>query len=503
MIIFVALIVLITIISLTLCVIIHDQQECKININPPGPQGLPFIGNLLQFDKSKPHIYLWQLSQKYGPLVYLKHGSVPVLVVSSANMAKQILKTHDLSFCSRPPVFGQRKLSYGGIDMAFSPYNHHWKEMRKICVHHLLSPKQVLSFRPIREDEVSQMISKISRLSSSLQPANLSDIAMSLAGNLICRVAFGKRYDDDEYEKISFDRLIMEAQALMVSSYFSDHFPGFGWLDKVSGLLDRLEKNCKELDVFYHQLIEEHLNPSRPKPDRQDIIDLMIQLKQQNLHDLTWDHIKALLMNLFVAGTDTVAAAVVWTMTGLMLRPAVMKKAQTEIRAAIGEKGTVDEDDIKKFPYLKAMVLESLRLYPPAPLVFRTQILDQECTVEGYKIKPGTSVFINGWAIARDPETWEDDPNEFLPERFMKGRNDNWVFDQFEMIPFGGGRRGCPGLGMGLISIELALANLLYSFDWALPGGTMPGDVDTDALPGLTMHKKNALVLLPTKYICP
>ncbi|PIN10520.1 hypothetical protein CDL12_16892 [Handroanthus impetiginosus] len=267
------LLALITIISIF--IIFHNQREsCKININPPGPPGLSFLGNLLQFDKSKPHIYLWQLFQRYGPLVYLKHGSTPILVVSSANMAKQILKTNDLSFCSRPPVLGQQKLAYDGIDMAFSPYNHHWKEMRKICVHHLLSPKQVLSFRCIREDEVSRMISKILRLSSSSQPANLSDIAMSLASNFICRVAFGRRYDDDEYEKIRFDKLIMEAQALMVSFYFSDHFPGFGWLDKVSGLLDRLQKNCRELDVFYRQLIDEHLNPSRPKPDRQDIIDL-------------------------------------------------------------------------------------------------------------------------------------------------------------------------------------------------------------------------------------
>lgn len=210
------------------------------------------------------------------------------------------------------------------------------------------------------------------------------------------------------------------------------------------------------------------------------------------------------LQNLFIAGTDTVAAAVVWTMTCLMLRPTIMKKAQMQIREAIGKKGRVDEDDIKKLPYLKAVVLEALRLYPPAPLVYRSQIVDQECTIEGYKIEPGTSVFINGWAIARDPETWED-PDEFQPKRFiMSSTTDNYhVFDhvktpdgEFEMIPFGGGRRGCPGMGTGLISVELALANLLYSFDWALP----QHHIDTDALPGLTMHKKNALILVPAQY---
>ncbi|KAK4386348.1 cytochrome [Sesamum angolense] len=330
-------------------------------------------------------------------------------------------------------------------------------------------------FRPVREDEICRMIAKVSGL------VNLSDVAMSLASNLICRVAFGRRYDEDEFEKMS------------------------GWLDKVSGLLGRLRKNCKELDVFYEQLIDEHLDPARQKPaGRQDIIDLMIQLKDQNASslDLSWDHIKALLMNLFVAGTDTVAAAVVWAMTGLMLNPAVMKKAQTEIRQFIGEKGQVDDDDIRNLPYLKAVVLETLRLYPPAPLLFRTQILDEDCVLDGYKIKPGTSVIINGWAIGRDPETWQD-PEEFQPERFMT--SNGGVVDvsaktgEFEMIPFGGGRRGCPGMGMGLISAELALANLLYSFDWALPAAA-PGSnvIDTDALPGLTTHKKNPLLLVAT-----
>lgn len=204
--------------------------------------------------------------------------------------------------------------------------------------------------------------------------------------------------------------------------------------------------------------------------------------------------------NLFVAGTDTVAAAVVWTMTALMLKPSVMKKVQTEIRALTKLAGrrsssssllAVNEDDIKELPYLKAVVLEALRLYPPAPLLYRTA---QECTrVEGYDIKPGTQVIINGWAIGRDPENWEN-AEEFEPERFMIRRNHKDALEM--MLPFGGGRRGCPGKEMGLISIHLALANLLYSFDWALPDGI----IDTHVLPGLTMHKRNPLLLLPTPY---
>lgn len=201
------------------------------------------------------------------------------------------------------------------------------------------------------------------------------------------------------------------------------------------------------------------------------------------------------MQNLFVAGTDTVAAAIVWTMTALMLNPTVMKKTQAEIREAIGyKKGMIVEDELGKLPYLKAVVMEALRLYPPAPLLYRTRVPengnDGMVVIGGYEIEPGTTFIINGWAIARDPKTWED-PEKFMPERFM-GKEE---YLEFEMIPFGGGRRGCPGMGMGMASIHLALANLLYSFDWALPPSAPP--IDTDALPGLTMHKKNPLLLLP------
>lgn len=275
----------------------------KINNVPLGPRRLPIVGNLLDHYWSGDVVeYLGHLSQKYGPLATIYHGSTPVLVVSSMKMANQILKTHDASFCSRPSVLGQQKLSYNGIDIAFSPFNPHWKEMRKLCALHLLSPKQVVSFRSTREDEVSRMIANISRVAidnaSGQPPVNMSAVAMSLASNLITRVAFGRRYDDDEFEKKRLDRLVMEAQTLMVSFYFSDHFPALSWVDKASGLLGRVHENCKEMDVFCQQLIDEHLHPSRPTPARQDIIDLMIQLEHAaTFATRDWDdHIKALLM---------------------------------------------------------------------------------------------------------------------------------------------------------------------------------------------------------------
>ncbi|KAL0337144.1 UNVERIFIED_CONTAM: cytochrome [Sesamum calycinum] len=467
---------------------------------PPGPPGLPFIGNLHQFDTSTPHIYLWRLSKKYGPIMFMKIGSKPVLVVSSPRIAKEAMKTHDLVFSSRPKVLGQYKLSYNSSDVAFAPYSDSWRELRKICVLHLLSSKQVQSFRPVREDEVFRMIRKLSVRASSGEVANLSSIMVTLTSTLICRIAFGKTSDEGLGSQRTFDELMIESQAMQGGFFLSDYIPSLSWVDKLTGMISRLEKICKDLDEFYQELIDDHLDPNRPKPANPDILDLLIQLKEENLCsiELTWNHIKAILMDIFVAGTDTGSASIIWAMTALIKNPTTMKKLQREIRELIGEKGKVTEDDLPKLSYLNAVIKETLRLYPPAPLLLPRETLEK-CNIEGYIIPPKTIVYINAWAIARDPEYW-DCPNEFVPERFLNTKVDI-IGQDFQVIPFGAGRRGCPGISMGLATVELALANLLYTFDWELPAGMKREDVDTAVLPGITMHKKNPLCLVPKQII--
>ncbi|MCD7452791.1 hypothetical protein HAX54_018144 [Datura stramonium] len=475
---------------------------------PPGPPGLPLVGNLYQLNRQFPHKYLLQLSNKYGPLMFMKLGFSQLVVISSARIAKEALKTHDSTFSSRPSFLGQRKLSYNGLDIAFSPYNVYWREMRKICTVHLFSPKKVQSFRPIREDEVSRMINRITELASSSKLVNLSDILLSLSSNITCIVGFGKRYDEKGHESMRFGKLLCEAQAMIGDFFFYDHFLIFGhWIDYIiTGKISRLKNIYNELDMFYQELIEEHLSSTRPQSMDGDILDTLIALQDKKLSSssliLTWDHIKAVLMNIFIAGTDTSAAALVWAMTALIKEEkSVMRKLQDDIRELVGNKGRVDEDDIQNLPYLKAVIKETLRLYPPAPLLVPRETI-KKCVIDGYDIKPNTLVFINAWAIGRDPDCWEN-PDEFIPERFVDVTN-NDIIDynsgEFEMIPFGGGRRGCPGVSLGVATVELALANLLYAFNWELPFGMVKEDIDTDTLPGITMHKKNPLCLVAKVY---
>jgi cytochrome P450 len=196
---------------------------------------------------------------------------------------------------------------------------------------------------------------------------------------------------------------------------------------------------------------------------------------------------------MLVAATDTTSATIVWAMTALIKNPSVMKKVQEEIRGSRVKKDFLDGDDIQNFVYLKAVIKETLRLYLPAPLLLPRETREK-CIVGGYHIPAKTIVYVNAWSIHRDSKIWKD-PEEFYPERFLES-SINFLGHDFELIPFGAGRRICPGISIAVASLELTLANLLYSFDWELPHGLVKEDIDTEMLPGITQHKKNHLCLV-------
>ncbi|KAI3820162.1 hypothetical protein L1987_14020 [Smallanthus sonchifolius] len=236
----------------------------------------------------------------------LRLGHIQTLVVSSAKMAKEILKTNYLVFCTRPVLTGQQKLSYDNKNIALSPYNEYLRQMRKICTLHLFSMKQVNSFRSVREEEVFDMIDRMKARSSTKQLVNLSDIVMILTSNIICRVAFGKKpseYDEGNQDGARFGELMLEMQAMFVNFYYRDYFPLMGWLDKLNGSIARLENIFKDIDEFYQELIDEHVNQSRPNKMQDDM---------------------------------TSASTVEWAMTMLVKNPDSLKNLQQEVRNAVG-----------------------------------------------------------------------------------------------------------------------------------------------------------------------
>ncbi|XP_010531534.1 PREDICTED: cytochrome P450 71B34-like [Tarenaya hassleriana] len=466
---------------------------------PPGPPAIPIIGNLHQIGEL-PHRSLWKLSRKYGPLLRVKLGFVPTVVVSSPEAARELLKTHDLHSCSRPALSIARRLSYDYADIGFSPYNDYWREVRKICALELFSVKRVQSFRYIREEEIESLVKTISHHSDSGKPVNLSEKLMSLAVAMMFRAGFGMSSRKIEEDNKRFRGFVDEGNEILRKFSAEDLFPYVGWIvDRVTGLHRRREKCFHDLDEFYEDTIRNHIQNNNQE-GREDIVDVMLKIEREQLavgdKRFTRNHIKAILMDLLVAGIDAPATVLTWGMTELIRNPRVMKKAQTEIRNRIKNEGMVKEEDLEKLEYLRMVTKETLRLHPSGAMLLPRESMS-EFKICGYDIDPKTRIEVNVWAIGRDPSAWKD-PEEFFPERFIKNEID--VKGQhFELLPFGGGRRSCPGINTGLSLVELGLANLLYCFDWKLPEGMTKDDVDIEEAAGISVQKKVPLQLVPVK----
>ncbi|CAL8158281.1 unnamed protein product [Prunus armeniaca] len=434
---------------------------------PPGPRRIPLIGNLHKLSNGLPHHVLEHLALQYGPLMFLQLGSISTLVVSSAHMATEIFKTHDLVFSGRPVLYVAKKLSYGCVNLGFAPYGEYWREMRKIVILELLSAKRVQMFQSVRDEEVGLMLDSIAHSKGLI---NLTQLTLFLANNVLCRSAFGKKYDDGGgIGKSRIHGLLEEARAPV----------GRILLVRFSTMVE---------------VIEEHLDPRRPKPEHEDLVDVLLRVQRDPSQavPLSNDQIKGVLTDMFIAGTDTSSATLVWTMAELIRNPLVLRKAQDEVRGVLKGKAKVEESDLSELMYLKLVLKESFRLHPAAPLLLPRETL-KSCTIEGYKIPTTTMVFIHAKMIGKDPECWEN-PNEFWPERFLDSSID-YKGNHFELLPFGAGRRGCPGISFSVKLIELALANLLYRFDWELPHGVRREDLDMEDAAGLVVSKKVPLFL--------
>ncbi|XP_057780105.1 6,7,8-trihydroxycoumarin synthase-like [Salvia miltiorrhiza] len=275
----------------------QNPKHAKEELPPPGPPQLPFIGNLHHFDGRSPHTYLHRLSKQYDAVTSLKLGFRRLVVISSAEAVKEIMKSHDAVFSSRPALVTFKKLPYKGHGIGFSPYNDAWRELRKISAIHLFSAKQVQSFRPIFRDELSKMMEKIARDAASSAATDLSETMMSFATNAISRAAFGRRFGDQGYEKTRFFDLFHGEKPLLGGFFVEDYLPWLRWIDSLSGMAAKLDKNISSLHSFCDELIEEHMNPNRPESMEGDVIDILLRIKRDgSSFHLTLDHIKGLLV---------------------------------------------------------------------------------------------------------------------------------------------------------------------------------------------------------------
>nr|KYP31997.1 Cytochrome P450 71D11 [Cajanus cajan] len=456
---------------------------------------------MLHLVTSKPHRKLRDLAKIYGPLMHLQLGEVFTIIVSSPEYAKEIMKTHDVIFATRPKLVVSDIVAYESTDIIFSPYGSYWRQLRKICTMELFTQKCVDSFKPIREEEFTNLIKIIDSHKGS--PFNLSEAVTLSIYNIVSRVAFGKKCKDQE-EFISAMK-----EVLLVGSGFhiGDLFPSAEWLQHGTCLRPKLQRLHRQVDRILEEIIDEHKEAkSKVKEGKGevegDLVHVLLKFHDDNDSNkdicLTINNIKAIILDIFGAGGETSGTTINWAMAEMIKDPRVMKKTQAEIRQVFNLKGCIDEICVNELKYLKSVVKETLRLHPPLPFLFPRECR-QSCEIDRYDIPVKSKVMINAWAIGRDPNCWTE-PERFYPERFIDNSFD-YKGSNFGYIPFGAGRRICPGGNFGIINVELCLAFLLYHFDWKLPVGMKSEDIDMTEEFGLTVSRKDELYLIPITSI--
>ncbi|KAL0324463.1 UNVERIFIED_CONTAM: Dimethylnonatriene synthase [Sesamum calycinum] len=378
---------------------------------PPGPKPWPIIGNLNlvgSIPYQSPHF----LFQKYGEIMQLKFGTLPVVVASSPEMAKQFLRVHNAVFASRPAL-------------------------------------------------------------SAGQPVVLRDHLSRFSVSNMSRMVFSNKYFDTESEDekaiMNVDELRgMLDEWLFLGGVFNigDWTPWLSCLD-LQGYVKRMKALSKKLDRFYSFVLDDHLTRKAAGAEfiPEDVLDSLLQLAEDSNHEikLTGEHVKAL------------------------------AQAKEELDRVIGRDRWVEEKDHSQLPYIDAIIMESMRLHPLATLLAPHYAME-DCKVAGYDVAKGTTVIINAWSLGRDPNSW-DSPLEFLPERFLN-KDIDITGSNFAMLPFGSGRRRCPGYDLGLKIVWTTLANLLHGFELKLIEGMKPEDVSLEEAYALTTHPKKPLTII-------
>nr|KYP42199.1 Cytochrome P450 71D9 [Cajanus cajan] len=425
--------------------------------------------------------------------MHLKLGEVSTIVVSSPEYAKEVLKTHDLIFASRPPILASKIMSYDSMGISFAPYGDYWRQMRKICTLELLSSKRVQSFQPIRDEEHTNLIKRIASKEGSA--TNLTKVVVTTLSMIISRTAFGNKCRDHQ----KFISAVKEATEVAGRFDLGDLYPSPEWLQNISGLKPKLEKTHQQTDRIMQNIINEHreAKSSATEGQGEEVEDDLVDVLLKEEFGLSDDSIKAVILDVYGGGTETSSTTIIWAMAEIIKNPRVMKKVQAEVREVFGKEGHAHEGDMENLKYLKCVVKETLRLHPPGPLLLPRHS-GQACEIKGYHIPVKSKVIVNAWAIGRDPNHWSE-AERFYPERFTESSID-FKGNSFEYIPFGAGRRICPGITFGLTNVEFPLALLMYHFDWKLPNGKKNEDLDMTETFGVSVSLKDDLYLIPITF---
>nr|AXS75226.1 cytochrome P450 703 [Brahea dulcis] len=475
---------------------------------PPGPPRWPIFGNLLKLGLL-PHKDLAQFCATYGPLVYLRLGTVDVITTNDPDVIREILLRQDDVFASRPRTLAAAHLAYGCGDVALAPLGPHWKRMRRICMEHLLTTKRLDSFSSHRAHEAQHLVQEVWSRAVAGEPVNLRQVLGAFSMNNVTRMLLGKQYFGPESagpnQALEFMRITHELFWLLGMIYLGDYLPFWRWFDPF-GCERKMREVEKKVDEFHQKIIDEHRKAREEKKDvggeygdvvGMDFVDVLLSLPGEDGKEHMDDvEIKALMQDMIAAATDTSSVTNEWAMAEAMKNPRVLRKVQEELDLVVGRDRMVCESDLAHLTYLRCVVRETFRMHPAGPFLIPHESIGPT-KLMGYDIPAKTRVFINTHALGRNTRIWSD-VDEFRPERHLPEDDGQRVEishgPDFKILPFGAGKRKCPGAPLGVAMVLMALARLFHCFDWSPPDGLRPEDIDTREAYGMTMPKAKPLV---------
>ncbi|XP_023513121.1 cytochrome P450 81D11-like [Cucurbita pepo subsp. pepo] len=450
---------------------------------PPTPFfSLPIIGHL-HLIKHPLHRILHNLSKTYGDIFSLRFGSRLVVVVSSPSLVQECFTMNDIVLANRPLLGTGKHLAYNHTTMAVAPYGDHWRNLRRIGALEIFSTSRLNLFMGIREDEVKCLMLRLRGSSSEeftlVEPETMF---LDLMYNVIMRMVAGnKPYEHDKGRSREFRELVTKIMAVGGTTNPGDFIPILNWIDPTG-----LEKKIMKLGQKMDELLQELVDGIRyQKGAGNTMIHRLLHLQKNEPQNHTDQIIKGLIQIILIAGIDTTAVTLEWALSHLLNNPEVLEKAKAEIDSSIGQERLVNEADLSGLNYLQGIVSETLRLTPAAPLLV-PHCASKDTKIGGYDIPRDTIVLINAWAIHRDPSLWED-ATRFKPERHASPIG----IDSYKLLPFGLGRRACPGIGIAQRMATLTLGRLIQCFEWEREGSSL---VDMSEGEGVTMPKAQRLV---------
>ncbi|XP_060181347.1 geraniol 8-hydroxylase-like [Lycium barbarum] len=465
---------------------------------PPGPSPWPIIGNLHSLG-AKPHISLANLAKIYGPIVSLRLGQITTVVISSSSMAKQVLKNQDQAFSTRFIPNALQAHNHYKFSVPWLPICTQWRILRRILNTNILSSNRLDANQHLRSQKVKELIAYCTKCSQEGAALDVGQAAFKTNLNLLSNTLFSKDLVDPfSNSEVELKEVIWSIAAEAGKPNLVDFFPILERIDP-QGIRRRITIQFGKLFKLFDDLIDERLEEKRRGcSEKSDVLEVLLNISTKNPEEIDQNHIKSMFLDLFAAGTDTTTSTLEWAMAELLRQPEIMKKVQAELAKVIGKGKSVEETDASRLPYLQCIIKETLRMHPPFPLLVPRKV-EQDVELCDYIIPKGSQVLINAWAIGRDSTFWED-PLVFKPERFwnsdldMRGKH-------FELIPFGVGRRICPGLPLALRMVPVMLGSILNSFNWKLEEDIGPEELAMEEKFGITLAKAHPLRAIPSPIL--